>query len=106
VLSDRRFAAPLDPGVYFLTGASGDTTGALEVNHDARESQLAAADRRSLRSAFGSETELLDDQGIERELFRGAKRADLAGVLLLIAVLAALTELAIATAGGRTESSA
>src|SRR6185436_9312382 len=101
VPSDRRMAAPLEPGVYFVTGPTGDTTGALEVNHDARESQLAVADRRSLRSLFGSATELLDDQGVERELFRGAKRADLAGLLVLAAVIASLIELAIATAGGR-----
>jgi hypothetical protein len=106
VPSDHRLAAPLDPGVYFLTGPTGDTTGALEVNHDSRESQLAQADRRSLRSTFGPETELLDDKGIDRELFRGAKRADLAGLLVLAAVLASLIELGIATAGGRTESSA
>ena len=75
------------------------------MNHDARESVLTAADRRSLRSTFGPDTQLLDDQGLERELFRGAKRADLAGVLILAAVLASLVELGIATGGGRLESS-
>ena len=104
--SDRRIAAPLEPGVYFLTGADGDTTGALEVNHDARESQLAPAERRALRSTFGSDTDLLDDEGLDRELFRGAKRADLAGLIILAAAIMALVELAIATMGGRTESSA
>jgi hypothetical protein len=104
--TDRRYAAPLEPGVYFLTGADGDTTGALEVNHDARESHLARADRRTLRSTIGPDVELLNEQGIDRELFRGAKRADLAGLLVLVAVIASLIELAIATAGGRTESSA
>jgi hypothetical protein len=106
VPSDHHVAAPLEPGVYFLTGPTGDTTGALEVNHDARESQLVPADRRALRSSIGPDTELLDDQGVERELFRGAKRADLAAMLVLAALLASLIELAIATAGGRTESSA
>ncbi len=104
--TDRRYTAPLEPGVYFLTGAAGDTTGALEVNHDARESHLAPADRRSLRSTVGRGAEVLDDAGVDRELFRGAKRADLAGLLVLAAVIASLAELAIATAGGRMESSA
>ncbi|MBI4501965.1 MAG: VWA domain-containing protein [Gemmatimonadetes bacterium] len=104
--SDRRFAVPLEPGVYFLTGGAGDTTGALEVNHDARESHLPAADRRSLRSTLGSEVQLLDDQGLDRELFRGAKRADLGGVLILVAAVVSLVELGIATMGGRLESSA
>ncbi len=54
----------------------------------------------------GPDAELLDEEGIDRELFRGAKRADLAGLLILAAVLASLVELGIATGGGRRESSA
>jgi hypothetical protein len=106
VPSDRRFAAPLEPGVYFLTGEAGDTTGALEVNHDARESQLKPADQRSLRATLGPDVQVVDDRGLDRELFRGVKRADLAGVLILAAVIASLIELIIATGGGRLESTA
>src|SRR5206468_8481325 len=102
--SEGRYAAPIKPGVYFLESAAGDTVGALEVNHDARESQLTPADGRSLRAMFGSEVDLLDDNGIAREMFRGNRRADLSGMLIAAAVLAALVELFIATAGGRLES--
>jgi hypothetical protein len=101
---DGRVAAPLVPGVYFLTAATGDTVGALEVNHDARESLLGPADRRALRATLGAEVELLDDEGLAREMFRGTRRADLSALLLLAALLAALIELALATGGGRTES--
>ncbi|MBI4421237.1 MAG: BatA domain-containing protein [Gemmatimonadetes bacterium] len=104
--SDARFQAPLTPGVYFLASAAGDTVGALEVNHDARESQLAPADRRALASTIGPTVELLDDAALERGLFRGTKRANLAAALLAAAVLAALAELGLATAGGRLESTA
>ena len=53
VSGDRRVTAPLEPGVYFLKAAAGDTVGALAVNHDARESRLAPADPRAVRAAFG-----------------------------------------------------
>jgi hypothetical protein len=96
----------LEPGVYFLTGEAGDTTGALEVNHDARESQLKPADQRSLRATLGPDVQVVDDRGLDRELFRGVKRADLAGVLIFAAVIASLIELIIATGGGRLESTA
>ncbi len=103
--SEGRMVAPLKPGVYFIASAAGDTVGALEVNHDARESRLVPADRRVLRATFGPDVELLDDNGIARELFRGNRRADLSGMLIAAAVLAALLELFMATAGGRMESS-
>ena len=106
VESDGRFTAPLDPGVYFLATGAGDTVGALQINHDPRESQLARADRRTLRSTVGPAVEVLDDAGVARELFRGTKRADLSAVLIFAAVLAALIELALATGGGRLESTA
>lgn len=102
--SEGRYAAPLKPGVYFLASAAGDTVGALEVNHDPRESLLTPADRRSLRATLGADAELLDDNGITREMFRGNRRADLSGMLIAAAVLAALLELFLATAGGRRES--
>lgn len=102
VLSDRRFVTPLEPGVYFLAGRGGDTVGALEVNHDQRESRLAAADGREVRASLGPRTQVLGDRAFDRELFSGAKRAELAGGLLAAAILAALAEMAIATAGSAT----
>jgi hypothetical protein len=101
---DGQFAAPLAPGVYFVTGGAGDTIGALEVNHDARESHLGPADRRALRATLGPEVELLEGDALSRQLFRGTRRADLSVLLLAAAVLAALVELAVATAGGRLGS--
>jgi hypothetical protein len=44
---------------------------------------------------------LLTTRGLDRELFRGARRADLTGLLLVGAVLLALVELVLAAAGGR-----
>jgi hypothetical protein len=102
---DGQVAAPLTLGVYFLTAASGDTVGALEVNHDARESLLRQADRRALRATLGAEVQLLDDEDLEAEMFRGTRRADLSSLLIIATLLAALAELGIATAGGRLESS-
>jgi hypothetical protein len=104
VPADGRLVAPLVPGVYFLTGADGDTIGGLEVNHDPRESRLASADRRALRAAIGPDTQLLDDRDLSAEMFRGTRRADLSGLLVAAALLAALAELAVATAGGRQRS--
>lgn len=102
---DGRLAAPLLPGVYFLTDAAGDTIGAVEVNHDSRESQLAPADRRALRATLGPDTELVDEDDLAREMFRGTKRAELSALMIGLALLAALAELGIATAGGRLEAS-
>jgi hypothetical protein len=98
---DRRVSAPLTPGVYFLRGAGGDTVGALEVNHDPRESRLAPADARVLRAALGPRAELLSDRGLDRELFGGAKRADLSGALLLAALLCAAAEFLVSSVGAR-----
>lgn len=92
--------APLEPGVYFLRGQAGDTVGALEVNHDARESRLAPATDDEVARALGSDVAVLDDAGIDRELFRGARRADLTGPLVLAAILLAAVELILATVGG------
>jgi hypothetical protein len=100
--TDRRIATPLLPGVYFAIGASGDTVGAVEVNHDARESRLEPATARAISATFGTHAAMLDAAGIDRELFRGARRADLTGVFLLLALAAAVAEIAIATmTGGR-----
>ena len=100
---DRRMTAPLQPGVYFMSAATGDTIGALEVNHDPRESMLEPTDRRSLQATFGPGADLVAEDELEEELFRGAKRADLSTLLVAAAVLTALAELAVASAGGHLE---
>jgi hypothetical protein len=102
VAGDRRITAPREPGVYFLRGAGGDTVGALEVNHDPRESRLAPADAQVLRAAVGPGAELVSDRALDRELFGGARRADLSGALLLAALLAAVLEFLVSSVGART----
>jgi hypothetical protein len=94
---DSRVRAPVDPGVYFLRGAAGDTIGALEVNHDRRESRLHPADPSAVRAALGSAVQVLDDGAMARELFHGARRADLTGMLLVAALAAALVEMGLAS---------
>ncbi len=94
---DRRFGAPREPGVYFLRGAAGDTVGALEVNHDARESRLEEADRRLVLAALGPEVQFLDGNGLDRELFGGAGRAELSKALLWAALALAGLELGFAS---------
>jgi hypothetical protein len=98
---DRRLTAPLDPGVYFLRSEAGDTVGALAVNHDPRESQLQPVDARILRATLGPTAQLLDERALDRELFTGARRAELSGVFLLFAMLAGVLELTVASLGTR-----
>lgn len=102
VAGDRRITAPREPGVYFLRGPGGDTVGALEVNHDPRESRLAPANPRVLRAAVGPGAALLNDRALDRELFGGARRADLSGALLLLGVLAAALEFVVSSVGAKT----
>jgi hypothetical protein len=97
VPADRRLLVPLETGVYFMLGEQGDTIGALEVNHDPRESSLAPATTADVRSAFGQQAAILSDEAFDRELFAGARRADLTGLMLVAALLAALVELLIAS---------
>ena len=106
VPSHRWITAPLETGVYFLRGTAGDTVGALELNFDARESRLEPADQRLLRSHIGPDARVLDLRALLRELFRGAARADLTGLLLTAALLAALAEFAVSSSGARTELTA
>jgi hypothetical protein len=97
---DRRLQAPAAAGVYFLRGAGGDTVGALEVNHDRRESRLEPAGGGAVRATLGEGARLLSQQEMDRELFQGERRADLTALLLVGAILAALAELGLASAGG------
>jgi hypothetical protein len=107
ITGDRRVTAPLESGAYFLRSAAGDTVGALEVNHDARESQLARADFRAVRASLGPEARLLSQRALERDVFGGAGRAELSGLLLVIALATAAAEFLVASAGAqRAESGA
>jgi hypothetical protein len=102
ISGDGRVVAPLVPGVYFLRSATGDTVGALEVNHDPRESRLVRADARAVRAAFGGGARVLDRRALERDVFGGAGRADLSALALGLALAAALAEFAVASVtGGR-----
>ncbi len=96
---DSRVTAPYAPGVYFLTEATGDTVGALEVNVDRRESALEPASAEELRSALGHPIEVLGTAAMERELFGGARRAELSGALLTAALIMAVAELLVASVG-------
>ncbi|HLB36153.1 MAG TPA: BatA domain-containing protein [Gemmatimonadales bacterium] len=102
VAGNRRITAPQEPGVYFLRGAGRDTVGALEVNHDPRESRLAPADAQVLRAAVGPGATLVSDPALDRELFGGARRADLSGALLLAALLVAVLEFVVSSVGAKT----
>jgi hypothetical protein len=101
VPGDGRITVPMARGVYFLRGARADTVGALEVNHDYRESRLEPAGEAALRAALGEGTMVVNARGLDRELFRGARRADLTGPLLVSALLLAVLELVLAAAGSR-----
>jgi hypothetical protein len=101
VTGDRRVAVPRQPGVYFLRSAAGDTVGALAVNHDPRESRLAAADAGTLQAALGPAARMVSARALDRDLFGGARRADLTGPLLIAALLALMLEFAVSSMGAR-----
>jgi hypothetical protein len=91
--------APQWAGVSMLVDAAGDTVGVLEVNHDARESILDPADRAQLRAALGDRVRVVSEAALARELFGGARRAELTGMLLGAALVVVVIELVIATVG-------
>ncbi len=99
--ADGRVTAPRAVGVYFILGAAGDTIGVLAVNHDPRETRLVRAEPQALAASFGPSARIDAATALDRDLFRGAHRADLAGWFLVLALAAALVELGVATAGGR-----
>lgn len=72
-----------------------DTVGATVYGPDVRESDLTPADPALVRRALGAE--LVSDGGFGAAAFAGLGRADLSGVLLVLALLLALGELAAAT---------
>jgi hypothetical protein len=94
-------AAPLEPGVYFLAGSAGDTLGALQVNHDARESRLEPVDAGVVRGVLGARARLVGDRVLSRELFGRRGRADLTAAFLLLALALGVAELMVASLGTR-----
>ena len=78
-----------------FTRVGPDTVGATVYGPDPRESDLTPADPAVVQSALGAE--LVRDVDFGAAAFAGLRRADLSGVLLLMALLLALGELAAAT---------
>lgn len=72
-----------------------DTVGATVFGPDPRESDLTPADPALVRATLGAE--LVGDADVGAAAFAGLGRADLSGVLLVVALLLALSELAAAT---------
>jgi hypothetical protein len=95
--SDGRVAVPRAPGVYFVLDAGGDTVGALEVNHDPRESALVPASAAQIRGALGTAARVVGEGALAREVFGGARRAELTGSLLVLALVAGVMELLVAS---------
>jgi hypothetical protein len=86
---------PGEPGAYYLL-AGDDTVGAITANIDPRESLLApATDAQARRLWRGARLVSLADVG--DEVFSGAARGDLRGLLLWAALLLALAEAALAS---------
>ena len=85
------------PRVAFaLRGA--DTVGATVYGPDPRESDLTPASRALARRVLGGErADVLDDADFAAAAFAGTHRTDASGVLLLLALLLAGTELGVAT---------
>lgn len=102
---EGRMTAPLTAGVYFLRGESGDTVGALQVNHDPRESRLEPLDARLARGILGSQARLVGGRALDRDLFGGARRTELTAAFLFLALGLAGAELLAASLGtGRRRS--
>jgi hypothetical protein len=85
-----------EPGVHFLL-AGRDTVGAISINPDPRESQLARADDAQARRLWrGARIVALDEAG--EVAFSSASRGDLRGPLLWLALLVGLAEVGLASA--------
>jgi Aerotolerance regulator N-terminal len=82
------------PGVTFTTSA-GDTVGATVYGIDPRESDLMPAAPALVRAALHAE--LVTEAAFGEAAFAGLRRADVSGLLLFMALLVALAELAAAT---------
>ncbi|HYE76570.1 MAG TPA: hypothetical protein VEI97_01160, partial [bacterium] len=92
---------PSEPGVHFLL-AGRDTVGAISVNPDPRESQLArATDGQARRLWKGARIVPLPEAG--EVAFSSASRGDLRGPLLWMALLVGLLEVGLASGWRRLE---
>jgi len=86
---------PGEPGAYYLL-AGEDTVGAITANIDPRESLLApATDAQARRLWQGAR--LVSLAGVGDEVFSGAARGDVRGLLLWAALLLALAETGLAS---------
>jgi hypothetical protein len=72
-----------------------DTLGATVYGPDPRESDLTAADAAAVREALGGDVR--DEGELAAAAFAGAGRTDVTGAVLLLALLLAMGELAVAT---------
>ena len=82
------------PGVEFRTRGA-DTIGAIVSGLDPRESDLTPASPALVRDVLGAD--VLDGTAFAAARFAGAGRRDGSGLLLMLALLIALTELGVAT---------
>jgi hypothetical protein len=90
---------PAESGVFYLL-AGPDTVGAISVNPDPRESQLARASDAQARQLWkGARLTSLDDVG--DDAFSSASRGDLRGPLLWLALIAGLVEVGLASSWRR-----
>ena len=90
---------PPESGVFYLLAGS-DTVGAISVNPDPRESQLARASDAQARQLWkGARLASLDD--VSDDAFSSASRGDLRGPLLWLALIAGLVEVGLASAWRR-----
>jgi aerotolerance regulator-like protein len=86
------------PRVEFRTRGA-DTIGAIVYGPDARESDLTPATTAVAIAALGGNdrAEVLSAEQFGTELFSGTRRADVSGMLLVLALLLAAVELGVAT---------
>ena len=89
-------AAEGTPRVEFRVRGA-DTVGATVFGLDPRESDLTPATPELVAAAFGPTALVLDDARFAAERFAGTRRADASGLLLVLALLLAATELGVAT---------
>jgi hypothetical protein len=98
-LAGGRVEAPGVPGVYFLVAAAGDTIGGLAVNPDPRESDFRPAAYAAVRRTLGPHTELVERAELVGRAFAASRRVEAATPLLALALLLALVEWLVASAG-------
>jgi len=97
--ADGRLDAPREPGTYFVVSPAGDTVGALLVNVDPRESDLAVASPAVIRDRLSPAAVIDDPDALARAAF-AERRAEITMALLLLALVLAAAELLLATLGG------